>query len=157
LPKVTPGLFDDLHRSAKSIQGATVAGVARDRFAELNQGLATELAIIEDRQLSELDKTLLAHYKEAFDAYRFSAEVWDKKIQRQRSRDGGDKPVVAVGDLVFKEIEAGAVKYDLPIEQEQTSEGVVIRVLPADAITRVWLKADASLAQAAQLLYGLQR
>lgn len=153
-PRVTTGLFDGLHRSAKSVQGATVAGVTRERFAELNQGLATEIALVKDRQLSPLDKNLLAKYEEAFDAYRFSGEVWDKKVQRQLSREGGSRPVVAVGSIVFKEMEAGAERYELPIDQEQTETGVVVRVLPADAVDRVWHKAAAALAQATGLLYG---
>ncbi len=48
--KVTPGLFDSVHRSAKALEGTSQVGLDQGKFRELLQGLSTELAIVKDKR-----------------------------------------------------------------------------------------------------------
>ena len=51
------------------------------KFGELLQGLSTEIAIAKDHEMNELDRKLIALYDEALEAYKFSAALWQRKIE----------------------------------------------------------------------------
>lgn len=73
--------FENLDRSVKSIQGATMTGVNYARFGELLQNLATEILIAKDQIKNPKQKELIDKYIAVFEIYKDSYEIWGFQLK----------------------------------------------------------------------------
>ena len=89
--KVTSGLFDSVHRSAKALEGASQVGLDQGKFRELLQGLSTELAIVKDKLRTEPDHKVFNVYESVFMIYHDSLSVWEIGARKAELRDAVDK------------------------------------------------------------------
>ena len=151
-PPVTAATFEPVYRAAKSVQGATAAGVTYVTFGELLHGFSTEIDSASDHPLNETEQQLLAMYRQAFDDYQISADLWKKKLEAHQDYWKGEIPVS------FDEAENQAAlntlaKYHIPVADRKLYE-TQFKSVPSDAPQRIWRAADATLAKATALLYG---
>ena len=54
-PKIDQKKYENLHRTAKAIEGATAVGVSYQKFEELLQNLSTDISIANDKDKSDSD------------------------------------------------------------------------------------------------------
>jgi len=91
--KVTSGLFDSVHRSAKALEGASQVGLDQGKFRELLQGLSTELAIVKDKLKTKEDKDLVMFYDAALKIYQDSLLVWEVDARKSELRVCSKSPI----------------------------------------------------------------
>ena len=76
-PRVRPGLFDTVVRSAKAIEGSERIGLDIEKFRELLQGLSTELGIAKDRVKSNEERVIFNDFVESLKIYHASLYIWE--------------------------------------------------------------------------------
>jgi hypothetical protein len=154
-PTITQPTFEPVYRASKAIQGATGPGVTYAKFGELLQGLSTEISIARDHQMNDLDKKLLTLYEESLAAYKFSATLWQMKIEAHDDMWRGEIPVLFGTGPASPEVASGLAKYDLsPMPRTIQITGRTYQALPAISIQQMWAKADGTLKQATEMYYG---
>lgn len=149
-PKIDQKKYENLHRAAKAIEGATAVGVSYQKFGELLQNLSTEISIAKDKVKSDAEKELLKQYLDVLMTYHESATVWKHKIE------GARYDWIPRGQVyVESELQPIISKYSLPTESH------VIRItahkfqtISENAIQLIWDKAHESLEKATKLYLG---
>jgi hypothetical protein len=153
---ITGAVFDPVDRTAGAIQHEATPGVTRARFGTLLDAFGAAVAAADAQPLDEAGRTLLGAYRQALDAYIFSDEVWQARIQRQTSEYGGDRPVAQIGTMKLDLMIAGANRYGIPLSDEvmHSDDQVTLKVLPADTVEQMWVKAAALVTGASARYHG---
>jgi len=85
--EIRPGLFDSVHRAAKTIEGNTRVGFDRQSFRQLLQKLSTEIEVVRDEVKTNKEKEVLSIYSNVLSIYEDSMTIWDKIDRRLEIRD----------------------------------------------------------------------
>lgn len=142
--QVDKSKFEAVHRAAKSIEASTQIGVTYPKFAELLQGLATEISITQDQSLNTKEQELLGLYQDTLGVYNDSLGLWKTMIEfsGQRSLSGA---------ILYGEVADIAHKYDLPPIPWYGYES--IEVIPEESRQFLWTIASDKL-NAANSIYS---
>ena len=151
--------FEGVYRAAKSIDGATAAGVTYVRFGELVQGLSTELSILADHgPFTEREQALRTLFSDALKHYEISATFWKMKIDASDPLWKGEIPIQfeEPGQAADTRVADLARAYGIPVADRFTSPPMGVspkryKAVPSDAMQYVWAKASATVSAAAAL------
>ena len=149
-PKIDQKKYENLHRAAKAIQGATAVGVSYQKFGELLQNLSTEISIANDKAKSDIEKELLKGYVDVLMTYHESATVWKHKIE------GARYDWIPSGQVyVERELQPIVSKYSLPTEKHVIRiTGHKFDTISEDSIQVIWGKANEHLEKTTKLYLG---
>jgi hypothetical protein len=129
--------LEPLYRSAKTIQAAIGVGLNVPRYAELLQGVATEVAIAGDRATTEKEKAIVTAYAAAVMTLHDAQTLWTK---RNENSDGGG----------FVRIEGEAArlveKYNVPTDKKYGIYG-------DEGIQAIWARAGEQINAATKLYF----
>lgn len=136
-PKINKNKFENVNRATKSIEGAIKVGVNYQKFSELLQNMATEIAITKDQIKTEEEKGLLNNYDSILEIYQESALVWQNKIGCVAY------DWIPVGQIyVEANLEPIVSKYNLTTETHTVPYiGKKFKTISGDAIQIIWEKA----------------
>lgn len=77
--------FEGVYRSGQGMKSATDVGVTLQRYRELLQVFASEVAMAEAKPANEREKLMVSRYTTALENYRDVATLWAAKIDHGRS------------------------------------------------------------------------
>lgn len=149
-PKIDQKKYENLHRAAKAIQGATAVGVSYQKLQELLQNLSTEISIENDKTMSDLEKELLKGYVDVLMMYHESFIVWEHKIE------GAKYDWMPSGQIFVEEVLRPIIsKYSLPTKQHVSrTTGSKFDIISEDSIQVIWGKANERLEKTTKLYLG---
>lgn len=140
--------FEDLYRSAKTLEATTGVGVNFRKFGTLIQALATEVSIGQDKASSSEEADLVSLYGTALAVYRDSQTLWKQKIRFSKISYGQIRydPAMDFG--------LGAIIEKYGIQLMSREEPIAMTLIPSASIQELWARGQAELKKANKLYWG---
>ena len=135
---VEEGIFGDAWGAVKDVIVATAAARALADTANKVRHLAEELAEIDEAELTDDEKLLLARFYEVYWGYEDSVTLWNLALEQEERAGEAVEGIVLYedGEPMVERADVMVETYDLPLLTSE-ADGT-IRYVPEDSVQRLW-------------------